>query len=77
MWSSRTLDRLERLGRKAGRARDPAETPREYAHALADRLDAPELERVGAAVDADAFSAHGATPNDRDAADAVLRSLGP
>ena len=37
-WSARTQDRLERIGRKAGRARRPAETPREYAHALAERL---------------------------------------
>jgi transglutaminase-like putative cysteine protease len=77
VWSSRTLRRLERVGRKAGRAREPAETPREYAHALAGRLHAPDLERVGATIDTDAFSADGAAPNERDAADAVLRSLRP
>ena len=30
-WSASALHRLERVGRKAGRARAPAETPREYA----------------------------------------------
>ena len=30
-WSSRNLAQLERIGKRAGRARAPAETPREYA----------------------------------------------
>jgi transglutaminase-like putative cysteine protease len=74
-WSARTLHRLERVGRKAGRARAPAETPREYANALAQRLGAPALDTVGAALDADAYSAAGAPPEAREAADAVLSSL--
>jgi transglutaminase-like putative cysteine protease len=74
-WGARTLHQLERVGRKAGRARAPAETPREYANALAHRLGAPALDMVGAALDADAYSAGGAPPEARAAADAVLSSL--
>src|SRR5690606_28132605 len=55
-WSSRTLDRLEKIGRKAGRARAPAETPREYAHVLAETLGVPQLEQVGATLDEAAYS---------------------
>ncbi len=44
-WSAAALHRLERAGRKAGRARAPAETPREYAHALAERLGDDRLGR--------------------------------
>ena len=69
--------RSRRWASKAGRARAPAETPREYAQVLADRLETPELERVGDTLDADAFSEHGAAENERDDADAVLRSLRP
>ncbi len=74
-WGARTLHQLERLGRKAGRARAPAETPREYASVLAERLAAPGLDVVGAALDIEAFSAAGAPPEAREAADAVLASL--
>jgi protein-glutamine gamma-glutamyltransferase len=74
-WGARTLHHLERVGRKAGRARAPAETPREYANALAQRLGAPTLDTVGAALDADGYSAAGAPPEARAAADAVLSSL--
>jgi transglutaminase-like putative cysteine protease len=74
-WGARTLHHLERVGRKAGRARAPAETPREYANVLARRLGAPTLDTVGAALDADAYSAAGAPPEARAAADAVLSSL--
>lgn len=74
-WGARAFDRLERIGRKAGRPRAPAETPREYAHALAHRLGTPGLDTVGAALDADAYSAAGAPPEARAAADAVLTSL--
>ncbi len=74
-WGARTLHHLERVGRKAGRARAPSETPREYANALAQRLGAPTLDTVGAALDADAYSAAGAPPEARAAADAVLSSL--
>ncbi len=76
-WSTRTLDRLERLGRRAGRARRPSETPREYAGALASHLDAPALEQVGAAIDADAFSRDGTSADERAAAEAVLSSTRP
>lgn len=76
-WSARTLRRLERLGRKAGRPRAPAETPREYAQALAVRLDDQRLVTVGAALDRDAYSAAGAPPDARAAADSVLTSLRP
>jgi transglutaminase-like putative cysteine protease len=74
-WGARTLHHLERVGRKAGRARAPAETPREYANALAQRLGAPALDTVGAALDAEAYSAAGAPPEAQAAADAVLSSL--
>jgi transglutaminase-like putative cysteine protease len=76
-WSARALRRLERVGAKAGRPRSPAETPREYARALADRLDDQRLVTVGAALDRDAYSAAGAPPEARDDADAVLTSLRP
>jgi protein-glutamine gamma-glutamyltransferase len=74
-WAAQALHHLERIGRKAGRPRAPAETPREYANALARRLDAPGLDAVGAALDADAYSAAGAPEEARAAADAVLTSL--
>jgi hypothetical protein len=74
-WSARTLDRLEKIGRKAGRARAPAETPREYAHALAEHLSAPNLEHVGRTLDEAAYSGHDAPEDARNAADAVLSSL--
>lgn len=76
-WNARTLHRLERLGRKAGRARAPAETPREYAEELARRLRRPELSSVGDTLDVDAFSSAGASDEDRNAADRVLTSLEP
>ena len=76
-WSMRALRRLERVGAKAGRPRTPAETPREYAQALADRLDDQRLVTVGAALDRDAYSAAGESPEARDAADSVLSSLRP
>jgi transglutaminase-like putative cysteine protease len=76
-WSARTIDRLERLGRRSGRPRGPAETPREYAHALAAHLSAPPVAAVGDAVDREAFSARGAPPEARSAAEAVLSSLEP
>jgi protein-glutamine gamma-glutamyltransferase len=76
-WGARTQHRLDRIGRKSGRRRAPAETPREYAHALAVHMRAPDLEVVGATLDEDTFSADGAGPKARDAADAVLASLRP
>jgi transglutaminase-like putative cysteine protease len=76
-WGGRTLDRLERAGRKAGRMRAPAETPREYAQVLARHLHAPALEQVGDVLDAEAFGPHGAGDQARAAAEAVVSSLGP
>ena len=74
-WASGALGRLERVGGAAGRARAPAETPREYAHALADRLEDPRLDTVGEVIDRDEFAAAGADPAARAAADAVLDEL--
>jgi hypothetical protein len=71
------MQRLERIGKKAGRPRAPAETPTEYAQALADRLHEPDLVMVGAALDTDSYSAAGAPPEARTHADAVLSSLRP
>ena len=76
-WSAGAMHRLERAGRKAGRARAPAETPREYAHALAERIGDPRLEEVGDTLDAALYSAHGASGAARDRADAVLTSVRP
>ena len=61
--------------KSAGRARAPAETPREYAHALAVRFGDQRLDLVGYALDADAFSAAGASESARSEAEAVLLSL--
>ncbi len=74
-WSTGALHRLERAGRKAGRARAPAETPREYAAALALQLGDDRLPALGATLDAALFSAHGVSEADRARADAVLTSL--
>ena len=76
-WSTRTMARLERVGRRAGRARQPAETPREYAHALAAYLHDERIAAVGETLDADGFSDAGASPCARVSADSVLSSLQP
>ena len=76
-WGARTLHDLERVGRKAGRARAPAETPREYANALAERLGDDRLHDVGDVLDIDAFSPRGADADARTRTDAVLVSLRP
>ncbi|HWS48120.1 MAG TPA: DUF4129 domain-containing protein, partial [Acidimicrobiia bacterium] len=65
----------ERAGRRAGRARAPAETPREYAGALADHFGEPRLAEVGEVLDREAFSAGGAPAEERRAVEAVLTSL--
>jgi hypothetical protein len=62
-WAARTLGRLERVGRRAGRPRHPAETPREYARALAARVGDARLAGVGEAIDRDAFGSS-ARPDD-------------
>ena len=74
-WSAAALHRLERAGRKAGRARAPAETPREYACALAELLDDDRLATVGDTLDVAFYSANGVSEEDRADADAVLTSL--
>jgi transglutaminase-like putative cysteine protease len=74
-WSAQALHRLERAGRKAGRARAPSETPREYAQALAERLGDGRLADVGSTLDTALYSAHGAPDEARERADTVLHSL--
>ena len=76
-WAARRLARLERIGRRAGRPRVPAETPYEYAAALAVHLNDPRICSVGETLDTDGFSVAGASPSARAAADAVLSSLSP
>jgi transglutaminase-like putative cysteine protease len=74
-WAAGALRDLERIGVRAGRPRRVAETPREYAVALADTLGDVRLTWVGDALDADAFSRGGAPSNTRIATAAVLTSL--
>jgi transglutaminase-like putative cysteine protease len=74
-WATRSLTRLERIGRRAGRPRAPSETPREYATALARYLGDERLRGVGDTLDADGFSPHGSRPEARADAEAVLSSL--
>jgi transglutaminase-like putative cysteine protease len=76
-WATRSLTRLERIGRRAGRPRTPSETPREYARVLAAYLDDERLRGVGETLDADGFSSGGTSPTARRDAEAVLSSLGP
>jgi transglutaminase-like putative cysteine protease len=74
-WAARSLARLERIGRKAGRARRESETPREYAAALATYLHDERIHEVGETLDREGFSADGAPASARADADAVLSSL--
>jgi transglutaminase-like putative cysteine protease len=74
-WSAQALHRLERVGKKAGRARTRSETPREYAEILAERLSDHRLVEVGATLDVALYSARGAPDDARDRTDAVLTSL--
>jgi transglutaminase-like putative cysteine protease len=76
-WAARSLARLERIGRKAGRSRYPAETPREYASALARYLRDERIRSVGETLDVESFSSSGASESARESVDAVLSSLGP
>jgi transglutaminase-like putative cysteine protease len=76
-WATRSLTRLERIGRRAGRPRTPSETPREYATVLAGYLGDERLRGVGETLDADGFSRAGTSPSARQDAEAVLSSLGP
>ena len=74
-WPASALARLERMGRRAGRPRSPAETPREYANALAAHLHDARLVDVGAAIDAGLFAPDGAPAGLRARADAVLAPM--
>ncbi|MET1001613.1 MAG: transglutaminaseTgpA domain-containing protein [Acidimicrobiia bacterium] len=74
-WGARTLARRERVGARAGRPREPAETPREYSGVLATLLNRPELAVVGDVIDRDAFSSGPADAQARAAADAALKSV--
>jgi hypothetical protein len=76
-WSARSLAQLERIGRRAGRPRAAAETPREYAAVLAAVMHDERVRAVGETLDADAFSAAGAPASARADAEAVLSSLRP
>ena len=75
--AARSLDRLERIGRKAGLTRLPSETPREYAAVLARYLHDERIRAVGETLDLEGFSAEGAPVSARADADAVLSSLRP
>ncbi len=75
-WAARRFDELERLGARAGRPRRPSETAPDYAAALGEVLAEPELARVGATIDADAFSPEGAGAGERARAEAVLAAAG-
>ena len=58
--------------RRAGRPREPAETPREYARGARDTCgDRPELAAVGDVIDRDAFSSGPADAQARAAAEAA------
>lgn len=74
-WSASALHRLERAGRKAGRARAPSETPREYARALAEQLGDDRLNALGETLDTALYSPRGVPSADRAEADSVLTSL--
>jgi transglutaminase-like putative cysteine protease len=76
-WAERTLARLEGIGAQAERPRRPAETPREYAHAVGRRVGDPRFELVGDTLDAHAYSAREAPSDVRDEVDAVLSSHEP
>jgi transglutaminase-like putative cysteine protease len=74
-WAARSYARLERYGRRVGQPRRASETPREYARRIGDAVGEARLELVGDAIDRDGFSARGADPETRAAAEAVLAEL--
>lgn len=74
-WATATRHRLDRVGRRIGRARRPDETVGEYADALADALRRPEVARIGAVLDLEAFGPSGAGESERNAIDEVVASL--
>jgi transglutaminase-like putative cysteine protease len=71
-WGATMLHRVERLGRGAEVPVVPGQTVREYTQTVAVRVGEPQLVAVGAAIDADAFSASGAAPGDRAEAERAL-----
>ena len=76
-WAATRLERLERLGARRDRAREPGETVPEYAAALA-RLDpfaASTLSDVARRIDATMFSGVAPSSEDRTAIDATLDAL--
>jgi transglutaminase-like putative cysteine protease len=74
-WGATMLTRLERLGARAEVVHRPGQTVREFARALAVRLGEPQLVAIGGAIDNDAFSAAGAAPADRAAAEQALTGV--
>jgi hypothetical protein len=74
-WSATMLRRVERVGRRAEVPVAPGQTVREYAQTVAVRVGEPQLVAVGAAIDADAFSAAGAAPADRADAERALAQV--
>ena len=75
-WATRSFARLTRLGAQRGRPRRPAETPAEYAAALADGVLADERVRtVGEMVTAAAWSGREPSEESRRWADDVLEEL--
>ena len=74
-WAAATRHRLDRVGRRIGRARRPDETVGEYADALADALGRPEVATVGTVLDLEAFGPSGAGESERNAVDEVVASL--
>lgn len=73
-WAARYLARLARVGARRGRPRRPAETPAEYAAALADEVLADErLHRVGQLVTEAAWSGRPVPEESRRWAEEVLR----
>jgi protein-glutamine gamma-glutamyltransferase len=75
-WARSALIRMERVGRRVGRPRRSAETPREYARVLAETTGDARLVTVGEVIDEAVFAADGAAPPARATADAVLAEFG-
>ena len=72
-WAERFTVRLETEGRARGRPRDPAETVREYASALATGvLPDPRLRSAASAVEIERFAGVAVPDHEREAAEAAL-----
>ena len=76
-WAATRLVRLDALGARRGRARDPGETTPEYTRALTalDPLMAPELDTVARILDAAMFSDAAVSVTDCETVDAALSLL--